>query len=233
MMWAQLRFPVAWTEGLDLAPAATRTRAPVRRPPPATRLDPVQGVIPVVRLWDGGGGTTARKCSPLKRARTINVSKLPLKQRQAAQSRSFWDVEVERLRPKTRAECIDGPRPCPWVGCRHHNAFTVDPERGSIKETFPQLGIYAEPDGDGLGVLEQLVGTCSLDIVDRYDDGTQGVGGLLALYQAANSGRPIGTTPGMAIEQTGKALNLSIERVRQLGSHAMQDVRIEIRRREL
>lgn len=23
-------------------------------------------------------------------------------------------------RPVTRADCVDGPRPCPWVGCRHH-----------------------------------------------------------------------------------------------------------------
>ena len=24
------------------------------------------------------------------------------------------------LRPRTRRQCVDGPRPCPWVGCRHH-----------------------------------------------------------------------------------------------------------------
>lgn len=23
-------------------------------------------------------------------------------------------------RPRTRADCIDGPRPCPWFGCAHH-----------------------------------------------------------------------------------------------------------------
>jgi hypothetical protein len=23
-------------------------------------------------------------------------------------------------RPKTRADCINGARPCPWLGCRHH-----------------------------------------------------------------------------------------------------------------
>jgi hypothetical protein len=23
-------------------------------------------------------------------------------------------------RPRTRGDCIDGPRPCPWVDCRHH-----------------------------------------------------------------------------------------------------------------
>lgn len=23
-------------------------------------------------------------------------------------------------RPRTRAACVNGPRPCPWVSCRHH-----------------------------------------------------------------------------------------------------------------
>jgi len=22
--------------------------------------------------------------------------------------------------PKTRADCVDGPRPCPWISCRYH-----------------------------------------------------------------------------------------------------------------
>jgi hypothetical protein len=25
-------------------------------------------------------------------------------------------------RPRTRADCVDGPRPCPWVSCRYHLA---------------------------------------------------------------------------------------------------------------
>lgn len=28
-------------------------------------------------------------------------------------------------RPQTRSECFDGPRPCPWVSCRHHLALEV------------------------------------------------------------------------------------------------------------
>ena len=23
-------------------------------------------------------------------------------------------------RPRTRGECLGGPRPCPWIDCRHH-----------------------------------------------------------------------------------------------------------------
>ena len=28
-------------------------------------------------------------------------------------------------RPRTRADCLDGPRPCPWASCRHHLLFEV------------------------------------------------------------------------------------------------------------
>lgn len=28
-------------------------------------------------------------------------------------------------RPRTRAECVDAPRPCPFVGCRYHLALDV------------------------------------------------------------------------------------------------------------
>ena len=30
-------------------------------------------------------------------------------------------------RPRTRADCSDVPRPCPWVGCRHNLYLDVSP----------------------------------------------------------------------------------------------------------
>jgi hypothetical protein len=111
-------------------------------------------------------------------------------------------------------------------------AIDVNLERGSIKEVFPHLRILSEPEGPGLELLEEHCGTCSLDVADRHDDGTgtHGVGGLLALRQAALSGKPLGQTPGLNIEDTGRRLNLSIERTRQLSSAAMQELRVKLRR---
>ena len=40
----------------------------------------------------------------------------------------------DHARPRTRADCIDGPRPCPFVGCRHHLAIDVN-RSGSIHHT--------------------------------------------------------------------------------------------------
>ncbi len=60
--------------------------------------------------------------------------------------------EPPEPRPKTRADCIDQDRPCPWVGCRHHLYLDVHPESGNIKLNFPDL----EP--------EELPVSCALDV---------------------------------------------------------------------
>src|SRR5215831_5555094 len=44
---------------------------------------------------------------------------------------------IEDSRPKTRAECVNGPRPCQFVSCKHNLYLDVNPETGSIKLNFP------------------------------------------------------------------------------------------------
>jgi len=66
-------------------------------------------------------------------------------------------------RPKTRAECEDAPRPCPFVGCRHHLYLDVN-ERGNIKLNFPHL----EP--------EEMPVSCSLDVADLGGIALESVG---------------------------------------------------------
>jgi hypothetical protein len=56
--------------------------------------------------------------------------------------------------PRNRGECLDGPRPCPWVRCRWHLLFDT---KGSRELTDDELA-------------ERLVGmpeTCALDVADR------------------------------------------------------------------
>jgi hypothetical protein len=57
-------------------------------------------------------------------------------------------------RPRTRGECIDGARPCPWVSCRHHLALYID-SHGRVRLTFPE----GEPD--------ETRATCALDAADE------------------------------------------------------------------
>lgn len=57
-------------------------------------------------------------------------------------------------RPQTRADCVGGPRPCPYVSCSHHLYLDVS-ESGSIKLNFPGRD------------LDQLEETCALDVAER------------------------------------------------------------------
>ena len=58
-------------------------------------------------------------------------------------------------RPRTRAECADGLRPCPWVACKHHLYLDINPRTGSIKINFPDLEPW------------ELPHTCALDVADK------------------------------------------------------------------
>lgn len=57
-----------------------------------------------------------------------------------------------------RAECAEGPRPCPWVSCRHHLGLRVT-ALGEVRITFP--------DDDGGVDIEGMKDTCSLDVAER------------------------------------------------------------------
>lgn len=72
-------------------------------------------------------------------------------------------------RPVTRGDCVDGPRPCPWVGCRHNAYLEVNRRTGSIKLNFPGV----EPD-------EMTPSrSCTLDIADDGPITLDLVGGVL------------------------------------------------------
>ena len=55
------------------------------------------------------------------------------------------------IRPRTRSQCADVPRPCPFVSCRHHLYLDVR-EDGSMRVNFPDR----EPD--------EMMASCTLDL---------------------------------------------------------------------
>lgn len=79
-------------------------------------------------------------------------------------------------RPRTRGECIDGPRPCPHVSCRYHLVVEVTPA-GSVT-VHGRLGATLTEKAKG-GVVDDFVeqaaqvvaeyqgDTCALDVADR------------------------------------------------------------------
>lgn len=76
-------------------------------------------------------------------------------------------AEAATTRPRTRGDCAGGPRPCPWVSCRHHLYLEVNPRNGSIKLLWPHL--------DPLEMRE----SCSLDVAERGHHTLEQVGNLM------------------------------------------------------
>lgn len=75
-------------------------------------------------------------------------------------------------RPRTRADCRDGPRPCPWVGCKYHRYLTVSPRNGTIWVTCPDVLPWEMPDSCLLDLVEEH-GEMTLDAVGRLHDMTK------------------------------------------------------------
>jgi hypothetical protein len=60
---------------------------------------------------------------------------------------------VSFARPLFRGDCVAGPRPCPWVGCRYHMYVDVT-RKGGLQLNFPTMESWE---------IEQ---TCALDIAE-------------------------------------------------------------------
>ncbi len=77
--------------------------------------------------------------------------------------------EIEKARPRSRADCVNAPRPCMFVSCKHHLYLDVNPGTGSIKLNFPDKEIW------------ELAETCALDVADRGGITLEEVGGIMNL----------------------------------------------------
>lgn len=74
----------------------------------------------------------------------------------------------ENPRPKTRGDCVEVPRPCPYVSCKHHLYLEVT-QSGGIRITFPDHG------------PEHMSDSCVLDVADRDGQTLHEVGQILNL----------------------------------------------------
>ncbi|HEY6004123.1 MAG TPA: sigma factor-like helix-turn-helix DNA-binding protein [Anaeromyxobacter sp.] len=77
--------------------------------------------------------------------------------------------EIEGRRPRSRADCANGPRPCMFISCKHHLYLDVNPSTGSIKLNFPDKEVW------------DLAETCALDVADRGGITLEEVGSIMNL----------------------------------------------------
>lgn len=100
------------------------------------------------------------------RARTISVKRMT--KRELEIGRLLYP-EHDYWKPRTRAECQDAPRPCPFVSCKHHLFVDVSARTGAIKLNFPDLEVW------------EMNESCALDVADRGGTTLEDVGAIMNL----------------------------------------------------
>jgi len=100
------------------------------------------------------------------RARTISVKRMTKRELEVGR---LLSPETEYWKPETRAQCIDGPRPCPYVSCSHHLFLDISSKTGAIKMNFPDLDIW------------EMGESCAIDVADRGGTTLEDVGAIMNL----------------------------------------------------
>ena len=124
------------------------------------------GLDPVEDEEDGSVRRGRRKRRSRERARTISIRRLS--KAELNRGRQLYP-ETDYWRPKTRSECANMERPCPYVSCKYHLYIDVHPVRGSIKLNFPDLDVW------------EMSETCALDVADRGGITLEEVGEIMNL----------------------------------------------------
>jgi hypothetical protein len=100
------------------------------------------------------------------RARTISVKRMTKRELEIGRllypENGYW-------KPRTRAECAGGARPCPFVSCKHHLFVDVSARTGAIKLNFPDLDAW------------DMNESCALDVADRGGTTLEDVGAIMNL----------------------------------------------------
>lgn len=143
---------------------------------------------PRQHLEGGGKGATPERRGSRRRgrarARTLAVRQVRMEELRLGRL-LYPPRPGDEERPRTRGECRNMPRPCPYVGCKYHLYLDVSP-RGGLKLNFPDLEPW------------ELEETCALDVAER---------------------------PGtVTLEDVGRFMNLTRERVRQVEATALQRI---------
>jgi hypothetical protein len=128
------------------------------------------------------------------------------------------DAEEPYERPKTRADCEQIVRPCPFVGCKHHLYLDVTQDNGNIRINFPDREPHQMPPD----------GSCALDVAEQGGVTLSAAGDLVNLTRErirqveVEALRKLRTPPAM--RPRGKALADAMAILRTFADHETQSV---------
>lgn len=105
-----------------------------------------------------------------KRAvRALTISVRSISRRELEAGRELYPESEHGARPKTRGDCAQAARPCPFVSCKHHLYLDVSSQTGAIKLNFPDIEVW------------EMAESCVLDVADRGGATLEEVGALMNL----------------------------------------------------
>lgn len=134
------------------------------------RAKPINGSVPD-NAFDVAVDMLTREQRRSRRKREVRAQTISIRsttKRELRQGAQLYPEAVEG-RPRTRGECGDVPRPCPYVGCKFNLFLDVTRKTGSIKLNFPDLEPW------------DLVESCALDVADIGDHTLEHVAGVTNL----------------------------------------------------
>ena len=129
----------------------------------------------VKQLQEEGGDQETEQAQERRRSKTMSRKEMARDLRRRRLTGQVDPEEADLLkqmddtRPRTRADCINGPRPCMFVSCKHNLYLDVNPETGSIKLNFPDKEIW------------ELPYTCALDVAEKGGITLEEVGEIMNL----------------------------------------------------
>ena len=154
---------------------------------------------------------------------------------QASDDDDLVQLRLTNPRPKTRADCIGDPRPCPWVGCKYHLFLDVIPKTGSIVFNVGRTTTEGRDKRRRRNATRRAA-TVSPRTKRRgsigYKQYERSEAQLMAAFDQAESGdlptcllTLIGDETTYTLEETGDVLNVTRERIRQIEEKAMRMIK--------
>ena len=124
-------------------------------------------IVPVTPFWQKPAPVSlARRSLPVVEPTPVMLPDDPLL---AAMGQALVEPKpVSLTRPRSRAECAGGVRPCPWVSCRYHLYLDVRAD-GVLRVNFPDK----EPD--------ELPISCALDVAGDGPRTLDAIAGLMGM----------------------------------------------------
>lgn len=174
-----------WRNRHDLCDTPRTVPMPkIGRPRAPDPTGPMQQPVFEKVMHPGSGKMRPRRHPDQPRSETTPIKALTRAVMRDGEEEIGGEVPDEP-RPRTRADCEGGERPCPYVSCKY-NLYLDVTETGSIQINFPNLEPW------------ELANSCALDVADNG---------------------------GATLEETGRMLNVTRERIRQLEVKALFKVR--------